>query len=201
MRYTGPTTRINRKYKQAIFPLTKAYERKPYLPGIHGPKLRRKVNDYSTGLNEKQKLRFMFGLTESQLRLTFERAKKMKGVTGHVLLQLLETRLDSVVYSLGFAKTRKAARQLVFHGHVRVNGKKVNIPSRTCKPGDEIHVKEKITSRQLVTRCLDETQFRATPPWMTVIPESLKGIVNRLPVRDEMVKDIDDQRIIEFYRR
>lgn len=201
MRYTGPQTRINRQYKYPIFPVGKADERKDYLPGIHGPRLRRKVGEYALGLIEKQKLRYLFGLTESQLRLTFERAKKIKGVTGHILLQRLEMRIDSVIYNLGFAKTRRAARQLVSHGHVRVNNRRMDIASYQCKPGDEVHLKDKMSSRQLVTRCLDETQCRPIPPWMTAIPESLKGVVNRLPVRDEMVKGIDEQKIIEFYRR
>ena len=137
-RYTGPTTKINRRFGMALFPENKAMQKKPYIPGQHGPHLRRRVTDYSMGLNEKQKLRFMFGLSEKQFRLTFERAKKVRGVTGEIFMQMLETRLDNVIYSLGFARTRKAARQFVTHGHVQVNGKKVDIASYACKPGDVV---------------------------------------------------------------
>jgi len=201
MRYTGPTTRINRRFKMGIFPISKAYERKPYLPGIHGAHLKRRVSDYSLGLCEKQKLRFMFGLSESQFHLTFEKAKSARGVTGEVFLRLLECRLDNVVYSMGFAKTRRAARQLVGHGHIRVNGRKVDIPSYSCCPGDVISVSEKLSSRQLAIRSLDESQGRLCPSWLTVQSEDLKGTVDRLPVREEMVQDIDEQLIVEYYSR
>ena len=201
MRYTGPTTRINRRFKMAIFPATKAYERKPYLPGIHGAHLKRRISDYSLGLNEKQKLRFMFGLSEAQFRLTFEKAKHARGVTGETFLRLLECRLDNIVYLMGFAKTRKAARQLVTHGHICVNGHKVNIPSYSCEPGEVISVSEKLPSRQLATRSLDESQGRNCPSWLTVQADSLKGTVDRLPVREEMVSDIDEQLIVEYYSR
>lgn len=201
MRYTGPTTRINRRFKMAIFPVTKAYERKPYLPGIHGAHLKRRISDYSLGLNEKQKLRFMFGLSEAQFRLTFEKAKHARGVTGETFLRLLECRLDNIVYLMGFAKTRKAARQLVTHGHICVNGHKVNIPSYSCKPGEVISVSEKLPSRQLATRSLDESQGRNCPSWLTVQSDSLKGTVDRLPVREEMVSEIDEQLIVEYYSR
>lgn len=201
MRYTGPTTRINRRFKMAIFPVTKAYERKPYLPGIHGAHLKRRISDYSLGLNEKQKLRFMFGLSEAQFRLTFEKAKHARGVTGETFLRLLECRLDNIVYLMGFAKTRKAARQLVTHGHICVNGHKVNIPSYSCEPGEIISVSEKLPSRQLATRSLDESQGRNCPSWLTVQSDSLKGTVDRLPVREEMVSEIDEQLIVEYYSR
>ena len=128
-RYTGPTTKINRRFGMALFPENKAMQKKPYIPGQHGPHLRRRVTDYSMGLNEKQKLRFMFGLSEKQFRLTFARAKRMGGVVGENFLTLLETRLDSVVYLLGFANTRRAARQLV--GPVRPAAQVV--AHRTCR--------------------------------------------------------------------
>ena len=201
MRYTGPTTRINRRFKMAIFPATKAYERKPYLPGIHGAHLKRRISDYSLGLNEKQKLRFMFGLSEAQFRLTFEKAKHARGVTGETFLRLLEYRLDNIVYLMGFAKTRKAARQLVTHGHICVNGHKVNIPSYSCEPGEVISVSEKLPSRQLATRSLDESQGRNCPSWLTVQADNLKGTVDRLPIREEMVSEIDEQLIVEYYSR
>ena len=200
-RYTGPTTRINRRFGQAIFPPNKAFERKPHLPGIHGPRLRRKVSDFSLGLNEKQKLRYMFGLTEKQFRLTFDRAKKQRGVTGELFLQLLETRLDSVIYSLGMARTRGAARQFVNHGHIRVNGHKVDIPSFEVKAGDVIEVRDRTSSRQLATRCLEDSQYRVCPAWMSVDIDALKGTINRMPTTDEMEQSINLQLIVEFYSR
>ena len=200
-RYTGPVTRINRRFGQAIFQAKKAMEKKPYLPGIHGPRLRRKASEYSLGLNEKQKLRFMYGLTEKQFRLTFARAKKQRGVTGEVFMQLLEIRLDNIVYLLGFARTRKASRQMVTHGHVVVNGKKVDIPSFNCKPGDVVEISEKSNSRQLAQRGLDDTQLHNPPAWLERIDGAFRGTVSRLPIRDEMDKTINEQLIVEFYSR
>ena len=127
-------------FGQAIFAPTKAFERKPHMPGQHGLTLRRKVSEYSIGLNEKQKLRYMYGVTEKQFRLTFEKAKNTRGVTGEIFLQILESRLDNVVYRLGFAKSRAGARQLVNHGHICVNGHKTDISSFIVKEGDEIEV-------------------------------------------------------------
>lgn len=200
-RYTGPTTRINRRFGQALFPAKKAMTKKAYMPGQHGPRLRRKVSEYALGLNEKQKLRFMFGLTEKQFSLTFARAKRAGGVTGEVFMQLLETRLDNVVYLLGFGRTRAAARQLVTHGHVRVNDGKVDIPSFSCKPGDVIEVREKSSSRQLAQRSMDESQARPIPAWMERVDGAFKGTITRLPIRDEMDKTINEQLIVEYYSR
>lgn len=200
-RYTGPTTRINRRFGQAIFAPNKAFEKKGYPPGQHGPRLRRKVSDYSLGLNEKQKLRFMFGLTEKQFRLTFERAKKKRGVTGEIFLQLLETRLDNVIYHAGLAKSRSAARQFVNHGHIKVDGRKVDIPSYTVAPNQEIEVGPGTSSRQLATRNLEETQYRPVPGWITVNADALRVSVTRLPNRDEMESAINEQLIVEFYSR
>ncbi len=200
-RYTGPTTKINRRFGMALFPANKAMTRKPYIPGQHGPRLRRRVTDYSMGLCEKQKLRFMYGLSEKQFRLTFERAKRQRGVTGEIFMQLLEVRLDNIIYLLGFAPTRKAARQFVTHGHVQVNGKKVDIPSFSCKPGDVVEVRERTSSRQLAQRALDESQLRAAPAWIERVDEAYRGTISRLPIRDEMDKSINDQLIVEFYSR
>jgi small subunit ribosomal protein S4 len=200
-RYTGPTTRINRRFGQAIFAPTKAYERKPHPPGQHGPRLRRKFSEYAVGLNEKQKLRFMYGITEKQFRLTFEKAKNTRGVTGEIFLQMLETRLDSVVYRLGFAKSRAGARQLVSHGHVRVNGQKTDIASFIVKEGDEIDVRERTSSRQLATRSMEESQGRTVPEWLTLNADALKATVNRLPSNDETENSINVQLIVEFYSR
>ncbi|MFI3291447.1 MAG: 30S ribosomal protein S4 [Opitutales bacterium] len=200
-RYTGPTSRINRRFGQAIFQSKKAEERKAYLPGIHGPRLRRKASEYAMGLNEKQKLRYMYGLTEKQFRLTFERAKKQRGVTGEIFMQLLDCRLDNVIYLLGFARTRKAARQMVTHGHVLVNGIKTDIPSYTCKPGCVVEVSEKSNSRQLAQRGLDDSVLRPVPAWLEKAEGTFKGTISRLPIRDEMDKTINEQLIVEFYSR
>ena len=200
-RYTGPTTRINRRFGQAIFAPTKAFERKPHPPGQHGPRLRRKLSDYAIGLNEKQKLRFMYGMTEKQFRLTFERAKATRGVTGEIFLKILECRLDSVVYRLGFAKSRAAARQFVGHGHIAVNSKKTNISSFIVKEGDEIEVRERTSSRQLATRCMEESQARTVPEWLTLNADALKATVNRLPSAEEVEETINVQLIVEYYSR
>ena len=200
-RYTGPTTKINRRFGMAIFPENKAMQKKPYIPGQHGPRLRRRVTDYSMGLCEKQKLRFMYGLSEKQFRLTFARAKNIRGVTGEIFMQLLEVRLDTIIYLLGFARTRKAARQFVTHGHVQVNGQKVDIPSYSCKPGDVVEIRDRAASRQLAQRALDESQLRAVPAWIERVEDAFKGTVSRLPIRDEMDKTINEQLIVEFYSR
>jgi len=159
-RYTGPTTRISRRFGVHILGSGKAFERRPFPAGQHGAKMRRKVSEYAVGLNEKQKLRYIYGLLERQFRRVFENAKKERGVTGERFLQLLETRLDSTVYLLGLAKSRAAARQFVNHGHIRVNGHKVDIASYNVKPGEEIEVKNTPASRQLATRCLEENRIR-----------------------------------------
>ncbi len=200
-RYTGPTSKINRRFSHNIFPVSKAEERKPYGPGIHGPTKRRKVSEYGTGLNEKQKLRMMYGLNEKQFRLVFAKAKRMGGVTGENFLRLLHTRLDNIVYLLGIARTRRAARQFVGHGHVRVNGHKVDIPSYTCKPGDEIEVRDRTSSKQLATRGTEENQYRAVPAWLTMANDALKGVVSRQPAVEELPADINIQLIVEFYSR
>jgi small subunit ribosomal protein S4 len=200
-RYTGPTTRISRRFGQHILGSGKAFERRPFPPGVHGAKMRRKVSEYAVGLNEKQKLRYIYGLLERQFRRTFAIAKRERGVTGERFLQLLETRLDSVVYLLGFAKSRAAARQLVNHGHVRVNGKKVDIASYTVVQGDEIEIKAVNSSRQLATRAIEENRARVVPSWLTRNDEALKGTVTRLPTRDEMEPSINEQLIVEYYSR
>ena len=200
-RYTGPTTRISRRFGQLILGSGKAFERRSYPAGQHGAKLRRKVSEYAVGLNEKQKLRYIYGLLERQFRRVFENAKRERGVTGERFLQLLETRLDSVVYLLGFAKSRAAARQFVNHGHVRVNGHKVDIASYNVLEGDEVEIKNTPSSRQLATRCLEENRARNVPGWLTLNAEAFKAIVNRLPKRDEMEPGINEQLIVEFYSR
>ena len=200
-RYTGPTTRISRRFGQYIVGSAKVLERRNFPPGQHGPKSRRKLSEYAVGLAEKQKLRFIYGLLERQFRRTFAIAKRERGVTGERFLQLLETRLDSVVYLLGFAKSRAAARQLVNHGHVRVNGRKVDIASYTVLQGDEVEMKAVNSSRQLATRSIEESRARVVPGWLTRTDEALKGTVTRLPTRDEMEPSINEQLIVEYYSR
>lgn len=200
-RYTGPTTRISRRFGQYIVGSAKVLERRNFPPGQHGPKSRRKLSEYAVGLAEKQKLRFIYGLLERQFRRTFAIAKRERGVTGERFLQLLETRLDSVVYLLGFAKSRAAARQLVNHGHVRVNGRKVDIASCSVVQGDEVEMKPVNSSRQLATRAIEENRARVVPGWLARNDEALKGTVTRLPTRDEMEPSINEQLIVEYYSR
>src|SRR6267142_2318812 len=163
-RYTGPKTKVSRRYGVPLFGPSKALERKNYPPGIHGPRgSRRKQSDYAVALGEKQKLRYQYGLLEPQFRRIFQSALRKRGVTGETLLQLLETRIDNVVYRLGLANTRSAARQLVSHGHVMVNGRTVNVSSYNVKAGDEIAIKDRPKSRQLALRNLELTQTIPAP--------------------------------------
>jgi small subunit ribosomal protein S4 len=185
----------------AVFPANKSFERRSYPPGQHGPNFRRKVSDYSAGLLEKQKLRLMYGLTEKQFRNLFLKAKRMKGITGENFLSFLETRLDNVVYRLGFAKTRKSARQFVNHGHILINGRKVDIASYQVSVGDDITVREKTSSRQVATRNLDGSQYHNSPPWLEVKTDSLQGIIARLPQSEELEQSINIQLVVEYYSR
>jgi small subunit ribosomal protein S4 len=201
-RYTGPKAKISRRYGVQIFGPSKSLERKNYRPGIHGPKgARRKQSDYAIALGEKQKLRYQYGLLERQFRRIFQNALRKRGVTGETLLQLLETRLDNVIYRLGLANTRNAARQLVSHKHVQVNGRNVNIASYNVKAGDEVAIKDRPKSRQLGLRNLDLTQIVPVPDWLTVDRDALKGKVARIPSRDEMQPIVNEQLIVELYSR
>ena len=201
-RFTGPKTKVSRRYGVPLFGPAKALERKNYPPGIHGPKgSRRKQSEYAIALGEKQKLRYMYGLMERQFRRYYEIALSRRGVTGETLLQLLETRLDNVVYRLGFANTRRGARQLVGHGHVSVNGQKVDISSFNVKTGDVISVRERPKSKQLATRNLELTQITPVPDWLTVNREGLSGAVARIPSREEIAPIVNEQLIVELYSR
>ncbi len=200
-RYTGPRVRISRRFGLPIFGPTKYLERRNYGPGVHGPKSRRKHTDYGLGLIEKQKLRYYYGLLERQFRGVYERALKRRGVTGEQMLQILETRLDNVVYHLGFANTRAAARQLVSHGHVRVNGRKVNIPSFALRVNDIVDIKDSSVSRQLATKNLDTATSRAVPDWLQLTKETFKGQIMRIPTRDEINPIANEQAVVEFYSR
>jgi small subunit ribosomal protein S4 len=184
-----------------MFGPDKYLERRNYGPGVHGPKSRRKHTDYGLGLIEKQKLRYFYGLMERQFRGVYERALKRRGVTGEQMLQILETRLDNVVYHLGFAITRAAARQMVSHGHVKVNGRKVNVPSFALKVNDVIEVRESNVSRQLATKNLELATSKVVPDWMTLNKEAFKGTVMRVPTRDEIQPIANEQAVVEFYSR
>ena len=200
-RYTGPRVRISRRFGIPIFGPTKYLERRNYGPGVHGPKSRRKTTDYGLGLIEKQKFRYFYGLMEKQFRGVYEKAKNKRGVTGETMLQILETRLDNVVFHLGFANTRAAARQMVCHGHITVKGRKVNIPSYALKVNDVIEVKNHVVSRQLATKNLEVSTSRAVPDWMSLSKEEFKGTVMRIPTRDEIQPIANEQAVVEFYSR
>ena len=200
-RYTGPRVRISRRFGVPIFGPSKYLERRNYGPGVHGPKSRRKHTDYGLGLIEKQKLRYYYGLLERQFRGVYEKALRRRGVTGEHMLQILETRLDNVCYQLGFANTRAAARQLVNHGHVKVNGRKVDVASYALKVNDVIEIHASNASRQLVTRNLETAGSRVVPDWVSLNKEGLKGVVMRIPTRDEIQPIANEQTVVEFYSR
>jgi small subunit ribosomal protein S4 len=200
-RYTGPRVRISRRFGIPIFGPTKYLERRNYGPGVHGPKSRRKTTDYGLGLIEKQKLKYYYALLERQFRGVYEKALKRRGVTGEQMLQILETRLDNVVYHLGLANTRAAARQMVSHGHVLVNGRKVNVPSFALKVNNVIEVKNNNVSRQLATKNMEMAASRSVPDWLILSKEEFKGTVMRIPTRDEIQPIANEQAVVEFYSR
>jgi small subunit ribosomal protein S4 len=201
-RYTGPKSRISRRYGVALYGPSKSLERKNYPPGMHGPKgSRRKQSDYATALAEKQKLRYQYGLMERQFRRYFETALRKRGVTGETLLQMLETRLDNIVYRLGFANSRGSARQLVAHGHVTVNNRKVNVSSYNVKAGDVIAIKDKPGSRRLVTRNLELTQIQPVPDWLVADQDQFQGKIMRIPSREEIAPIVNEQLVVELYSR
>lgn len=201
-RYTGPKTKISRRFGVPIFGPSKALERKNYGPGMHGPKgSRRKQSDYAVALAEKQKLRYQYGLLERQFRRYFKTALTRRGVTGEILLQLLETRLDNVIFRLGFANSRSAARQMVSHGHVTVNKRKVDVSSYNVKVGDVITVKDKPGSRRLAAKHVELTQITPIPEWLSVDKENYTGTVIRIPTRDEIQPIVNEQLIVELYSR
>jgi small subunit ribosomal protein S4 len=201
-RYTGPKTKVSRRYGVLLAGSARAFENKAYPPGQHGPKgARRKISEYGTALAEKQKLRFQYGVLERQFRRYFETALKTRGITGLILLQLLETRLDNVVYRLGFSKTRAGARQLVSHGHISVNGRKTDISSATLKIGDVVAVRSKDGSKRLAQRGLEQTQIVEPPDWLLVDKENLSGKVVRIPTREEINPLVNEQLVVELYSR
>ena len=200
-RYTGPRVRISRRFGLPIFGPSKYLERRNYGPGVHGHKTRRKHTEYALGLIEKQKFRYYYGLLERQFRGVYQKAIRRRGVTGEHMLQILETRLDNVVYHLGFANTRPAARQMVAHGHIQVNGRKVSIPSYALRVNDAVEVKDSNVARQLASKNLESATSRAVPDWLSLNKEALKGVVMRIPTRDEIQPIANEQAVVEFYSR
>lgn len=198
-RYTGPKRRLSRREGVALFPKDiKALERKGAVPpGVRGTKVRPRISEYSTQLREKQKAKRLYGLSERQFRNTFVEASKSKGATGLTMLKLLETRLDNVIYRLGLAKSRPGARQMVSHGHVGVDGKKVNIPSFRVKPNSTVAILAKFIDNTEVKKNLEEA--RDLPAWLE--RKATVGRILRSPERDEMEKIVDEQLIVEYYSR
>ncbi len=198
-RYTGSTYRRARRVGFSITETGKELAKKPYAPGIHGEKKSKKQSNYGTQLTEKQKVRFMYGVNEKQFRKIFDLAAKMKGVHGENFLKLLESRLDNLVYRIGFATTRNGARQLVNHGHITVNGKKVNIPSYRCVPGDVIGIKEQSKEHPAVKAALEATTKRVE--FVNYDESKMAATYVRYPSRDELNADINESFIVEFYNR
>ncbi len=198
-RYTGPSYKKARRTGISLLENGKELARKPYGPGIHGQDRRRRPSTYAVQLKEKQKVRFMYGLNERQFVKTYKEAGKMQGIHGENLLKLLESRLDNLVYRMGFATTRRAARQLVNHGHITVNGKKVDIPSYRCKPGDVITLKEQSKDHKAVKEALSKVLNRVE--FVTFDDSKVSGTFVRLPERSELTPEINESLIVEYYNR
>ena len=198
-RYTGSSYRKSRRLGFSTLESGKELARKPYAPGLHGQKRAKKLSNYGVQLQEKQKVRFMYGLNEKQFKKTFEDAGKMKGVHGENLFKLLESRLDNLVYRIGFATTRRGARQLVNHGHITVNGKKVDIPSFRCKPGDVIAIKESDKELAIVKSSLEALSKRVE--FLTFDEAKMSATFVRYPERTELNGEINDSLIVEYYNR
>jgi small subunit ribosomal protein S4 len=200
-RYTGPRQKVSRRHNAQLFGPSKYFERKNYPPGMHGPKSRRKLSEYGLALSEKQKLRYMYGLYEKQFRHVYTKALRKRGVTGETLLQLLETRLDNVIFRLGFATTRPFARQMVVHGHVKVNGRKVSAPSFNVKVGDAIELRESPKAKAIGQKNIEANQMTAVPDWLSLNKEVMKGEVKRIPTREEIAPIVNERLIVELYSR
>lgn len=197
-RYTGPAYKKSRRLGFSTLENGKDLKR-PFAPGQHGQDRRRKLSEYGIQLQEKQKVRILYGLNEKQFRKVFDKASKMKGIAGENLLVLLESRLDNLVYRLGLARTRRGARQVVNHGHILVNGKKVDIPSYTCKVGDIISVKENSLNHPAIMDSLE--QKRTVPAYLEMDEKKLSGKYVRIPERSELNQEVNEQLIVEFYNR
>jgi small subunit ribosomal protein S4 len=198
-RYTGPAYKKSRRYGFSTLENGKDLAKRPYAPGQHGTGRRGKVSEYGIQLNEKQKVRFMYGLNEKQFRRLFDKAAKLKGVHGENFLRLLEARLDNVVYRLGMAPTRRAARQIVNHGHILVNGSKVDIPSYEVKPGDIITVKERSLEHPVIKAAIEANTTVA--PFVEFDAKKMTGKFVRYPERSELSADINESLIVEYYNR
>jgi len=198
-RYRGPKQKIARRFKEPIFGPSKALERKPHPPGQHGRNRRRKESDYAVQLKEKQKAKYTYGVLERQFRKTFEKAASKKGVTGENLLKFLEARLDNTVFRLGFARTRRQARQLVNHGHIMVNGRVVNIPSAQLRSGDIIAMRPKSRNLSLVSDAMERT--RKVFAWLEVDHKLLQGKFLDYPNREDIPENIKEQLIVELYSK
>ena len=198
-RYTGPSWKLSRRLGLSLLGTGKELEKRPYAPGQHGPTQRTKLSEYALQQQEKQKLRHMFGITERQYHNTFLRAGKLQGKQGENFMILLEQRLDNVVYRLGLATTRRQARQLVNHGHITVNGKRVDIPSFQVQVGDVVGVREKSRNLTIIKESLEALYGR--PEFVTFDEDKLEGSLNRLPLRDELTSDVDESLIVEYYNK
>jgi len=200
-RYTGPKTKIARKFGDPIFGPDKNFEKKNYPPGQHGMnKRRRKLSEYGIQLKEKQKAKYTYGILERQFSNLFKKASSNKGITGEVLLQLLESRLDNVVFRIGISPTRDAARQLIGHKHITVNNVVVNIPSYTLKPGDQIAVRERSKSLEVINES-QRSARHALFSWLEWDPEKMMGKFLNVPNRDEIPENIQEQLIVELYSK
>ena len=200
-RYTGPKTRIARKFGEAIFGPDKVLSKKNYPPGQHGNARKRKTSEYGIQLREKQKAKYTYGVLEKQFRNLFEKASRSKGITGEVLLQLLESRLDNVVFRLGIAPTRAAARQLVSHRHITVDGSVVNIPSYLVKAGDVVEIKESKKNIQRMKDIVEVAGGRIVPEWLDIDAEKLQGTVKELPSREQIDVPVNEMLIVELYSK
>jgi small subunit ribosomal protein S4 len=199
-RYTGPKVRISRRFNEPIMGDNKALQKKNYAPGMHGKGKKRKQSEYAIQLAEKQKAKYIYGVLERQFAHTFDKATRKKGVTGEVLLQMLEARLDNAVFRLGIAPTRRAARQLVSHKHILVNGDVVNIPSFSLKPGDMVEVREKSKSLEAITNSLS-TQSAKRYNWLEWDGREMVGKFINLPPREDIPENINEQLIVELYSK
>ena len=199
-RYTGPKSKIARKFSEPIFGPDKVLTKKNYPPGQHGVNRRRKTSEYGTQLREKQKAKYTYGVLEKQFRNMFEKASRSKGITGEVLLQLLESRLDNIVFRLGIAPTRDAARQLVSHRHITVGGRVVNIPSYSVKQGELIGVRERSKSLEVISNALSGFNH-SKYPWIEWDQSLMAGKLLHLPERADIPENIKEQLIVELYSK
>lgn len=200
-RYTGPKTKKSRAFKEPIYGYDKYFERRKYPPGQHGNARRRQKTDYATQLMEKQKAKYTYGVLERQFRNLFEKASSTKGVTGDVLLQLLEARLDNTVFRLGLARTRRQARQLVSHRHIAVNGVLTNIPSYTLRENDVITVRGKSRNMEVIQDALQNKSETRKFPWLEWNPDKMEGVFLEMPERDQIPENINEQLIVELYSK